>query len=223
MGNALLSAQQFLHGEGIIVNPNDVVEPEAYSLIIKECGRSQGLAYLLASEVKEYFPGGYLIQNSKGELERIVEKPPPGQEPSNLVNIVIHLFTDLTKLLEKLPQRANPEEAYELAIQGLVNEGKQVKVVKYSGFWQAIKYPWHIFPIVEHFLNKESARKGASTKISPKATIQGKAIIEEGVRVMENAVIRGPCYIGKGCVIGNNALIRDYSHLGEGCVVGLNT
>ncbi|MDD5190397.1 MAG: hypothetical protein PHE50_05075, partial [Dehalococcoidales bacterium] len=59
--------------------------------------------------------------------------------------------------------------------------------------------------------------------VSEKAVIEGKVIIEDGVRVMENAVIKGPVYIGKNSIIGNNTLVRGHSHVGAECTVGFGT
>jgi bifunctional UDP-N-acetylglucosamine pyrophosphorylase/glucosamine-1-phosphate N-acetyltransferase len=96
-------------------------------------------------------------------------------------------------------------------------------VVPYPDFWAPIKYPWHILEVVNHFLNTCQPRISASASISEKATIEGKVIIGDNVRVLENAVIRGPVYIGPNCIIGNNALVRDYSHIGADCVIGYCT
>ena len=44
----------------------------------KEHKKGIALSYLLGYEVKEYFPGGYVVTNSENELEQIVEKPQRG-------------------------------------------------------------------------------------------------------------------------------------------------
>jgi bifunctional UDP-N-acetylglucosamine pyrophosphorylase/glucosamine-1-phosphate N-acetyltransferase len=77
--------------------------------------------------------------------------------------------------------------------------------------------------MVRHFLDQSQGYISPSASISEKATVEGKVIIGDKVRVLENAVIRGPVCIGENTVIGNNSLVREYSHLGANCVVGYST
>ena len=185
---------------------------------------ASAMSYILGYEVKEYFPGGYLVTDSRNELKRIVEKPRPGEEPSNLVNILVHLHTDIKKLLKlaKVVQ-TDRDDVYERALGAMVEEGNRIEVVPYRDFWSAIKYPWHILTMVRYFLDQSEPAISPSAQISPKATIEGKVIISDNVRVLENAVVRGPAYIGARSIIGNNGLVRDYSHIGADCVVGYCT
>jgi UDP-N-acetylglucosamine diphosphorylase/glucosamine-1-phosphate N-acetyltransferase len=224
IANALESAEHLLEGEVIVVNPNDVFDNAAYTKLIQERKRNSALSYLLGYEVKEHFPGGYLVVGQGNELKQIVEKPRRGEEPSNLVNILVHLHTDVRKLLECTRNvRTTKDDVYECALDNIVREGGKIKVVPYDNFWAAIKYPWHIFPVVRYFLDQSKAGIAPSAHISSKATIEGKVVIGDNVRVLENAVIRGPAYIGANSIIGNNALVRDYSHIGADCVVGYST
>jgi bifunctional UDP-N-acetylglucosamine pyrophosphorylase/glucosamine-1-phosphate N-acetyltransferase len=105
----------------------------------------------------------------------------------------------------------------------MVKDTGSAKVIPYSGLWDTIKYPWHIFTIVRRFLDQSQGYISPSAEISDRATIGGKVIISDNVRVLENAVIRGPAYIGPNSVIGNSSLVREYSHIGADCVVGYCT
>ena len=224
IADALKSAASFLDGDIIVVNPNDIFAASSYTSLIQEAKKKSAASYMLGYQTKEYFPGGYLVINSKNELKHIVEKPKPGQEPSNLVNILVHLHTDPKRLLEYIEKvKTNNDDAYECALDNLVKDRHKIKVISYTDFWAPIKYPWHIFDAVKYLLDISQPRISASAYISEKATIEGKVIISDNVRILENAVIRGPVYIGSGSIIGNNALVRDYSHIGADCVIGYST
>ena len=224
IANALETAQRFLKGEVLIVNPNDTFETSALTSLIRSSRKAGAAAYVIGYEVKDYFPGGYLVTNKRNELKRIVEKPPRGEEPSNLVNILLHLHTDAADLMKYVGRtQTSRDDVYECALDLMVSEGHKIKIVPYSGFWKAIKYPWHIFGVVRYFLDRCEPSISPSAQISPKAVVEGRVIIEENVRVLENAVIRGPAYIGAKSIIGNNVLVRDYSHIGRNCVVGYST
>ncbi len=224
MADALRSASQFLGDEAIIVNPNDVFESLAYNKLLEAHRTDSATSYLLGCEVTDYFPGGYLVVDGGGNLTRIIEKPERGKEPSNLVNLVVHLHTDPKRLLEYAESvQTDRDDVYECAIDAMVRDEYQVKVVPYAGFWSPIKYPWHILPLVQWFLDRGQKYISPSANISEKATIEGKVVIADNVKVLENVVIRGPAYIGSNSVIGNNSLVRDYSHIGADCVVGYST
>lgn len=225
MADALESAAQFLSEEPIIVvNANDVFADTAYSSLLEEHRRGAASCYILAFEVKDYFPGGYLVVNEKDEVERVIEKPGRGKEPSNLVNIVAHLHTQPRNFVEHTRKvTTSADDVYERALDEMSAQGYKIRAVRYRSFWASIKYPWHVFPVMEHFLGQGKRSISPTARVSERATIEGDVIMEDGVRVLENAVIRGPCYIGRNSVIGNNVLIRDRSHIGEGCVVGFAT
>jgi len=224
IADALKSAEPFLHGQLLVINPNDVFSSSAYTKIISEAEKATASSYILGYQVHQYFPGGYLQANSQNELLHIVEKPNPGEEPSNLVNILIHCHTKTEELLSYIETvQTTRDDVYECALDNMVKAGLKIKVVPYSDFWAPIKYPWHIFKVMEYFLDNAQRYIASSARISGKATIEGNVILSDNVRVLENAVIRGPVYIGANSIIGNNALVRDYSHIGSSSVIGYST
>jgi len=224
IADALKSAEPFLHGQLLVINPNDVFSSSAYTKILSEAEKTTASSYILGYQVQKYFPGGYLQVNSQNELLHIVEKPNPGEEPSNLVNILIHCHTNSEELLRYIETvQTTRDDVYECALDNMLKGGHKIKVVPYDDFWAPIKYPWHIFKVMEYFLDNAQPHIASSARISKKATIEGKVILSDNVKVLENAVIRGPVYIGANSIIGNNALVRDYSHIGSNSVIGYST
>jgi NDP-sugar pyrophosphorylase family protein len=224
IADALKSAEPFLHGQFLIINPNDVFSSSAYTKILSEAEKTSASSYIVGYQVPKYFPGGYLQVNSQNELLHIVEKPNPGDEPSNLVNILIHCHTNSEELLSYIETvQSTRDDVYECALDNMVKGGHKIKVVPYSDFWAPIKYPWHIFKVMQYFLDNAQPCIASSARISENAAIEGRVILSDNVKVMENAVIRGPVYIGANSIIGNNALVRDYSHIGSNSVIGYCT
>jgi len=224
IADALKSAEPLLHGQLLVINPNDVFSSSAYTKIIAEAEKASASSYILGYQVQKYFPGGYLQMNSQNELLHIVEKPNPGEEPSNLVNILIHCHSNSEELLRYIETvQTTRDDVYECALDNMVKAGHKVKVIPYTDFWAPIKYPWHIFRVMEYFLDNAQPYIASSARISEKAIIEGKVILSDNVKVLENAVIRGPVYIGANSVIGNNVLVRDHSHIGSNSVIGYST
>lgn len=218
MAGALQSARPLVEGrEIIVINPNDVIGKEAYEGMLRNTGR----AAILGRTVREYFPGGYIVSED-GILRSIVEKPSPGNEPSDMVNIVVHAHPDTKRLFALLDgAQGGGDDIYEKALDEMAKLGT-VDVVRYSGDWIPIKYPWHVLNAMNYFFSAMKTGIANSARISEKASVEGNVIIEENARILENAIIRGPCYIGKNTVVGNGALVRN-AHIGENCVVGYGT
>lgn len=224
MADALRSAEESIDDEFIVVGPSDVFAESGYRNVLAESSGGSASAYLLGARVDRYFPGGYLVVDEINKVRRIVEKPGEGAEPSNVVNIVVHLHSDARALFQHMAKVADTgSDAYEQALQSMIDDGHDIKLVEYGDNWHPIKYPWHLLDAMEYFLDRTPQRIAPSATISDKATIEGKAILDDNVRVLENAVVRGPCYVGRNTVVGNNALIRDGSHIGADCVIGYST
>ncbi|MFH0775750.1 MAG: sugar phosphate nucleotidyltransferase [bacterium] len=224
MAGAVLSTEKFLkHDPVLVISANDVVDETAYRDIIRISKDTSLDGCLIGKKVTSYFPGGYLKVDEKGLLESIIEKPGEGNEPSDVINLVVHYHADGTKLIENLRQtKSDSDSLYETTIDKMIKAGAKIKVVPYEGPWYPIKYPWHVFDVAAYYFSKGKKYISKNAHISDKAIIKGDVIIEDGVKVFENAIIRGPAYLGKNTVVANNALVRD-SYVGEDCVVGFST
>ncbi len=216
MADAILSTKDLIEGEILVVNAEDILEPKAYQL------SGEGDVRVVGLKVDKYFSGGYLRVEGES-VKGIVEKPGEGNEPSDLVKLVVDYFKDGSRLIKYLEETTSDQDnVYEKTLQQMINDGLDVRFSKYDGGWLPLKYPWHILDITKHFLSKVEQQISPEAKVSEKAIIEGNVVIEEGVKVFEGAVIKGPCYIGKGCIIGNNSMVRE-SDLEEGSVTGFNS
>ncbi|QQR83559.1 NTP transferase domain-containing protein [Candidatus Peregrinibacteria bacterium] len=222
MAGGVLAAADLVDQDVLIVSNNDVFEPELFTTLKNHPGAMHGT--LVGKKVTEYFPGGYLSLNDVGHLTSIVEKPGAGNEPSDLVNLVVHRyhhFSELVALLKTTTSEA--DDLYEKALDRYLRESKaEIDVLPYSGYWQPIKYPWHILEVSQYFLETMQAQVDPSAHIHPSAIVEGNVRIDAGVNVMANAVIQGPAYLGKNSVVGNNSLVRG-SMIGRDSVVGFTT
>jgi UDP-N-acetylglucosamine diphosphorylase / glucose-1-phosphate thymidylyltransferase / UDP-N-acetylgalactosamine diphosphorylase / glucosamine-1-phosphate N-acetyltransferase / galactosamine-1-phosphate N-acetyltransferase len=225
MAGAVISAKPHLECDEpiLIVSSNDVVEKSAYELVFDAAQNDYFESCILGKKVTEYFPGGYLEVNSQWEIKSIIEKPGKGNEPSDLVNLVLHLHKNTEALFRYLEEaKSQKDDLYEVALDKMIKSGIKMQAIPYDGYWQAIKYPWHIIEVAKHFFRTSPVHIAKTAQIDENAIISGDVYIDEGAKIFAGATINGPAYIGKNCVIATNALVRD-SYLGEGCVVGFST
>ena len=218
MADALLSIKN-PPDEVLIVGASDLLEKTAYEKILE---KKEGDTVILGYKVSKYFPGGYLITEGE-KVKGIIEKPGEGNEPSDLVNLVVHLHRKFDKLLEYIRStKSENDDIYESSMSRMMKDGYEFRYVSYNGQWIPIKYPWHISNAVKFFLGNLEGRISDKAEISSSASIDQNVVIEDGVKVLENAIIRGSSYIGKNSVIGNGCLIRE-SIISENCIIGFGS
>lgn len=220
MGHALSKAEAHIRKKPIIVsNAADIVDNKLLPAIVKKARRGDCEVIIPGLEKEEYFPGGYLKLKG-GRVSEIVEKPKPGTQPSNLVNIVIHYFRNADDVLEKIKKlKTGKDDAYESAVSEVLKD-KKASFIRYKGLFGFVKYPWDMLTMTQLFLREKMCPRISKTaEIHLSATVEGPVIIEEGVRVLEHAVIKGPAFVGAGSLVGTNALVLQ-SMISKDCVLG---
>jgi NDP-sugar pyrophosphorylase family protein len=169
MGDAVLVAAAALGGrlEGralLVTQSHDVVDPAVYRAMLAEMDTPWDGA-LAGQERDSYFPGGYLALQGE-RVMAVVEKPPPGSEPSRYVSFVLHLHKRPRQLLEAIRETYTSENTrddhYERALTVLCGE-LRYRLAPYSGVWQPIKYPWHVLAAMEVFLARLAPPKATVT------------------------------------------------------------
>lgn len=212
----------------LLVSSNDVISDSGMQQIKEHVTNTPAISFIMAQKVTEYFPGGYIQLDELGNVKTIVEKPGPGNEPSDLVNLIYHYHSNPKLLFELINTeftsgRALENDQYEPVLQLLFEQGNKYQALAYNGPWHAIKFPWHILEMADYLFDRVVTKQ-----ISPKAQIAASAVIEgpvyigDGVKIMQNAVIKGPAYIGDNTIIADNCLVRN-SYIARDCVIGFNT
>lgn len=222
MADAIKTVKGFVGDNFLVVNGDDIFES---SLIENKMKLLKDGADIILSckPTQETWKFAMIKMSGDGLVEKIVEKPPIWQEPSNLG--VIGAYILHSKIFEYYDKVPLGDAQHEFAIQKFIDDGYKVKATNYNGIFCSYKYPWDLFTINQHLMKKLITKQTIETgaHISDKARIEGNVWISKSAKILENAVIRGPAYIGKDVIIGNNALIRNYSSIGDGTVVGFST
>jgi len=223
-GGVLAGAEIVKHKNILVMSTNDVFDQSLLDDIIK-ASKTKGIDGVIAGKKMEtYFPGGYLKFEKDGFITDIIEKPAEGKEPSKFVNLVCHAYNNFPKFTDFLKKsKAKADGRYEDALDKYIKKGKaKILVHKYTGSWQAIKYPWDVFKLMNHYLNNQEPKIDKTAKIAKTAIIEGSVVIGPNAKVFDYAVIKGPAYIGEESVVATNCLVRE-SMIGRHCVVGFST
>jgi UDP-N-acetylglucosamine diphosphorylase/glucosamine-1-phosphate N-acetyltransferase len=222
MADALETSKGLAEDHFFVVNADDIFEVSLIKQMINQFREGNAEIVLSCKPVQETWKFG-IIRVEDEKVTDFVEKPPKGKEPSNLAVVGVYILPK--QIFDYYKRISVSDHQYEDAILQFIKDKNIVKAVSYDGFFAGYKYPWDLFTINKHLmdrkLTKQTIEEGA--EISERATVEGRVWIGKGTKVFEGACIRGPCYIGENSVVGGNSLVRDYSSLGRGCVVGFST
>lgn len=207
MGNALINLKDEIANRSIIViNAVDLLNKSLFEAVLDKAKLSYGV--IPGIKVDSYFPGGYL-KVVRDKVVDIIEKPPPGSQPSDLINLVCHYFQkpqDLFLELEKTTHEK--DDHYEKSLSRLMQK-HPFDFVSYESYWSKLKYSDLVLDVTDIFLRYRLQKHISPTAQLEKGVhLEGKVYVDEGAKIMSGAVIKGPCYIGKDAVIGNQTLIR---------------
>lgn len=222
MADALKTAEKLAEDNFFVVNADDVFEASLIKQMNRQFHDGDAEIVLSCKPVTETWKFG-IIQVEDEKVTDFVEKPPKGKEPSNLAVVGVYILTkQIFDYYKKIPVS---DHQYEDAILAFIKDRNVVKAVSYDRFFAGYKYPWDLFTINRHLMDKKLTKQTIEedVTISEQASVEGKVWLGKGAKVFANACVKGPCYIGENSVVGNNSLVRDYTSLGRGCVVGYST
>lgn len=221
MANALQTAEHLVKDRFFMLNGNDIFESYLLSDVMNKAQASESDMVLVGREMEKPWKFG-VFRFEDDKVAAVVEKPPRGEEPSNVVVVGVYFFSKL--VFDYIAGTPVTNYQLEMAYQGLIDEGN-VGFVPYDGVFESFKYPWDPLAINEYLMDRliTEPRISDRAEVSDRAVIDGNVVIEEGARVFEHAVIRGPAYVGRNSVIGNNVLVWNHSSIGADSVVGFSS
>lgn len=136
--HALSLVEEFVDEKFLAINGDVLVEPELLKELIEAGKKGPDDAVIVCRDVEDPWDFGCL-KLEKNKVVDIVEKPPPGQEPSKTVNIGVYVFDK--KIFEAIREiDLSERNEFELvdAIKKLIADGKTVTAKKYAGFYAHI-------------------------------------------------------------------------------------
>lgn len=220
MGTAVLSCKDIVEGGTLILNAEDVIDFSVLNEYIKILQKgSQDYIFLLRKS-NEYFPGAY-VKYSGELIEGFVEKPDPDKLPSDMTKLVADYFEDFDLFLRALLEtKTEKDDWYERGINTYLQKHTKGSTVLYNDYWYPLKYPWHVLPMMKHFLHRTKKESiGHSTTISKNALIIGPVYIGSNVKIGDFTKIVGPTFIEDNVTVGDHTLVRE-SHIGNNALVG---
>ncbi len=205
-------AAPHLTGPFILSACDNLTPPEHISQLLAAHRDQSNNATLSLMEISPEMASrtGVVELNGSNQITRIVEKPAPGEAPSNVASLPLYVFS--SRLLDYLPQvKPSPRGEYELqdAIQMLINHEGHVGGVRTTSRLQLTNAA-DLLALNRHYLTTG----GDKPQLAPRSVGQHTHLItplriEEGTTIGPGCVIGPRVYIEGNVKIGADVLIKD--------------
>lgn len=216
-------AKEFVGDDNFLLMYGDImVESEVFKSIVQYFNnfKPEGVISLISVENPEEF--GIISLNNEGHVQKIIEKPPKGENLGNLANAGIYIFTPMIfQAIQETKKSKRGEYEFTDSMEILIsNLGGKIKGFILEKFWSDIGLPWQILDANAYLLDKLVSRVDGN--VENNVNIQGEVHIGKDSIVKSGSYIQGPSYIGENCLIGPNAFIRPYSFISDNCHIGMS-
>jgi len=207
-----------IQGAFIILNGDIIVESKLIKDLTRKFETDKARTILTLIEVEDPSPFG-VVELEGDKIINLVEKPAPGEAPSNLINAGIYLFDeDIFQAIEKTQK--SPRGEYEItdSIKIQIKNNQSVLGLESNDKWLDIGRPWELLDINEHYLTEMKSE--IQGDVEDGVTIHGPVFLGKNSIIRSGSYIIGPVHIGDGCDIGPNSFLRKHTCLGDNVRVG---
>lgn len=212
-------AEPYVQGDFLLIYGDLLVTPNVIKQVLGFHKREKPTATMAVTPVEQ--PELYgVVKLDDSHLIEIVEKPRPGEAPTNLANAGIYVLS--TEIFEKIRQtRRSVRGEWEItdSLTLLAQEGRGVLAVQIpSEQWLDVGRPWDLLEASRRILDRMEFK--VEGEIEEGARLTGSVVVAEGSRIRSGAYIQGPAFIDKGSDIGPNCFIGPYTSIGKDVEIG---
>jgi bifunctional UDP-N-acetylglucosamine pyrophosphorylase/glucosamine-1-phosphate N-acetyltransferase len=216
--DAINYGKDYIEDSLISLNGDIILDSEIIKEIVSEYESKNPDTLMVLTEVED--PSSFGVVELEGEVvKNVIEKPKPGEAPSNLINTGIYIFNkNIFDSIEKTELSSRGEYEITDSISLQIKENLTVIGYKTEKNWIDVGHPWELIEVNEKLISKLKGEiKG---NVEEGAVLHGEVFLDEGSIIRSGVYIEGNVYIGKNCDIGPNSFIRGNSYFGNNVKVG---
>ena len=213
-GRAVKEAARYVGATGALVvcNGDILTNLDLTSMLQQHAATGAALSMSLAS-VDDPWHYGVARVDDDLRILAFVEKPPEGEEPSNLINAGTWIWEP--SLLERIPDdEAAAIDGYSerVLFPGLIADGERVQGFE-EDLWVDVGSPERYLRATRLLLERTVAQLGEpviqleDATVEDSAAISGLVLLAPGTRVGALAYIDGPSVVGTASVVEDSARI----------------
>ena len=195
---ALKNAESLLGDETFLVFNGDILTDADLTSIVGWHRDRSAEATIVLAPVENPSAFGVVSTDDGGRVLGFIEKPPPGEEPTNLINAGIYVFE--ASVLERIPA-GEVWSAERQLFPGLVEEGAALYATAVDAYWMDVGTP-------EKYLQANlDALEGHFRDPELGGGREGSCLLGDGAVVAADARISSAC-LGPGSEVGPQATVE---------------
>ncbi|MGW3043655.1 sugar phosphate nucleotidyltransferase [Kitasatospora sp. NPDC001159] len=202
---------EHLRGGSFLVISGDALTDCDLSELIESHRRNSALVTVGLAEVADPLGFGVVTTDRNGRINRFIEKPAAGTEPSNQVNTGIYVMEP--GILDRIPAGQAVDWARNV-FPGLVEKDAPIYGCPTDAYWEDVGTH-------DRYHGAQADALAGKVRVELDCPEVAPGVwFEDGVLVPPDATLVGPLYVGAGVVIGAGATLANGSVVGAGTVVG---
>ena len=222
---ALKNAEAFVGDDTFLVFNADVLTDADLGAVVGFHRASSAEATILLTPVEDPSAFGVVPTDANGLVTGFIEKPPPGESPTNLINAGVYVMEP--SVLDRIP-KGEPWSAERALFPGLVEEGARLFATSTDAYWMDIGTPDKYLQANLDALHGHFTSPSTGTPDENHVLLGLDVLLEDDVRisssclgerteVQSGAEIRGSVLL-PGAVVSRRARVES-SILGEAVTV----
>ena len=214
MAHALLQAAHLLNDPFFLTACDSLVSSSHVGDLAAAARSADAVLSLLDVEPSQVSRSAAVV--IEGEVvRRIVEKPAIDEAPSNTVSLPHYVFSpQVVRLLTRVRRSERGEFELQDAIQGLINEGRNVVGVRAAERIQ-VSTPEDLLKLTQRLFDQDpepryvrSQRVGGETQVITPVRIESGVTIGKGCEIGPRVVLENGCSVGDGSVVRRSIVLR---------------
>jgi mannose-1-phosphate guanylyltransferase len=206
---ALKNAESFVEDDTFLAFNGDVLTDVDLGAVVGFHRDRGAVTTILLTPVEDPSAFGVVPTEDDGRVTGFIEKPPPGEAPTNLINAGVYVFEP--SVLERIPA-GEVWSAERALFPELVADGAPVYALGTDAYWMDIGTPEKY---LQANLDALAGRYRTSAVVQPGA---GASVVHPSASVAEGARLSSAC-IGAKAVVEPGAVV-ERSVLLPGAIVG---
>lgn len=212
LAHAVRTAQKFLKNARFVMYLGDNLLGKGIKEAVDKFRKTTSDALIFLKEVSNPRAFGVAILDSKGRIEKLIEKPK--DPPSNLALVGVYLFSPrIHEAISRIQPSWRDELEITDAIQELINMGARVEGEVINCWWLDTGKKDDFLAANTTVLD-DYVKRQIEGFVDEKSEVSGRVQVDATARII-NSIIRGPVIIGPGAEVVDS-FIGPYTSIGEG-------
>lgn len=220
---AVKNAESYLDGPFLVFN-GDIITKIDLTAMMKRHKEVKPKVSIALTPVDNPTIYGVVETDTRGVVQRFVEKPTWDKVTTNMINAGIYMLEP--EVLAHIPA-STPSMFENYLFPRLLEIGEPILSYPSDAYWIDIGTPEKYLKANHDLLLQQVGRgiqaKGKS-RFHPTAQIEGPVLIAEGCIIAEGAKLKGPVVLGPHCEIGKGAVVQGavlwhHSRVGEKAIL----